>query len=70
LAERFLSQFVSGKVKDPEPSAGFDLCATRDLAPGNVLDLIPGHDPQFATLTHYKNWELWDQPYIPLAADA
>ena len=71
LAEKFLSQFVSGKVKDPEPSAGFDLFATRDLAPGNVLDLISGRDPRFAALTHYKNWEVRDQPYIPLkAADA
>jgi hypothetical protein len=58
-------------VKDPEPSAGFDLVAARDLAPGNVLDLISGHDPRFSTLTHYKNWDVRDRPYIPLqAADA
>jgi hypothetical protein len=68
LAERFLSQLVGGEVKDPEPSACFDLFATRDLAPGNVLDLIAGPDPQFSTLTNYKNWNVRDQPYIPLQA--
>ena len=70
LAERFLAQFVSGEVKDPEPSAAFDLVATRDLAPGNVLDLIAGDDPQFSTLTNYKNWDARDRPYIPLVTAA
>ena len=70
LAERLLAQFVSGEVKDPEPSAAFDLVATRDLAPGNVLDLIAGDDPQFSTLTNYKNWDARDRPYIPLVTAA
>jgi hypothetical protein len=68
LAGRFLSLFVRGEVQDPEPSAGFDLSATRDLAPGNVLELIAGHDPRFSTLTNYHNWDVPDQPYIPLPA--
>lgn len=54
--ERFLSQFISKKVKCPDPSPAFDMFVERDLDHTEVLAIFDINNPRFEKLTGYSHW--------------
>jgi hypothetical protein len=68
FAARFLSQLVADAVEYAEPPPTFDVFATRDLDPENVLELIDFQDPKFAALTLWPTWDARHQPQVPCHA--
>jgi len=52
-----LSQYVSGDIAYPEPSAHFDLYTKEDLPASDILGIIEFSDYRFEELTQCSAWD-------------